>query len=154
MRIYNTLTRSKDEIKEKKLGVYVCGPTVYDDPHIGHARSAYVFDVIVKYLRYRGFRVTFIRNITDIDDKIIDKASKEPGEGNLIGRVKQVAERYLKRYEEDVELLGLSRPDKEPKATDVIPDMIKLEESLIKKGFSYEVAGNFYFDVRKFKDYG
>lgn len=154
MKIYNTLTRSKDEIKEKKLGMYVCGPTVYDDPHIGHARSAYVFDMIVKYLRYRGFRVTFIRNITDIDDKIIDKASKEPGEGDLIGRVKQVAERYLKRYEEDMELLGLVKPDEEPRATKMIPDMVKFIETLIKKGFAYKVSGSVYFEVKKFKDYG
>ncbi len=134
--------------------MYVCGPTVYDEPHIGHARSAYIFDVIVKYMRYRGLKVVFVRNVTDIDDKIIDRARKEAGQKELKVKVKNIAEKYLKRYHEDMDLLGLARPDIEPKATETIKDMILFTEVLIKKGYAYEVLGSVYFDVRKFRDYG
>jgi len=154
IRLYNTLTRKKEELTEKRIGMYVCGPTVYDEPHIGHARSAYIFDIIVKYMRYRGYKVTFVRNVTDIDDKIIDKAKEQQNQVELKDRVKHIARFYLKRYHEDMDLLGLDKPDIEPKATDVISDMIRFIKVLIRKGFAYRVLGDVYFDVRKFKDYG
>ncbi len=154
MKIYNTLTRKKQKLTEKKLGIYVCGPTVYDDPHIGHARSAYIFDVIVKYLKFKKLKIKFVRNVTDIDDKIIDRAKQDFQEGGLKGKAKEIADRYLKRYHEDMALLGLDRPDKEPKATETITDMVKFIEVLIKKDFAYAVSGNVYFDVRKYKRYG
>ena len=154
MKIYNTLTGRKGELKEKMLGVYVCGPTVYDEPHIGHARSAYIFDVIVRYLRFRGFKVKFLRNVTDIDDKIIDKARHEPGEGDLRTKTRKVAGKYLKKYREDMKLLSVGKPDMEPKATETIGDMIKFIKKLMKKDYAYESSGNVYFNVRKFKHYG
>ena len=154
MKIYNTLARKKEGLVEKKIGIYVCGPTVYDDPHIGHARSAYVFDVIVKYLRFAGFKVKFVRNITDIDDKIIERARREAGEATLKNKARKIADIYLKKYHKDMDFLDLARPDVEPAATETIPDMIKFIEILIKKGFAYETTGCVYFDVRKFKSYG
>ena len=154
MKIYNTLAREKVELKEKKLGIYVCGPTVYDESHIGHARSAYVFDVIIKFLRWKGLKVKFVRNVTDIDDKIIQRARLEPGSDDLKDKVKKISDKYLKSYHEDMNLLGLISPDHEPKATETISDMIKFITTLIKKGYAYESAGNVYFDIRKFKEYG
>jgi len=154
MRIYNSLARKKQEIKEKTIGMYVCGPTVYDEPHIGHARSAYVFDVIVRYFRYRGFKVKFVRNITDIDDKIINRARSEAGKGDLKEAARNIALKYIKSYHEDMKLLGLISPDKEPKATETIPDMIRFVKDLIDRGFAYESSGNVYFEVKKFKEYG
>ncbi|MFH1380737.1 MAG: cysteine--tRNA ligase [Candidatus Omnitrophota bacterium] len=154
MKIYNSLTRKKDEITERKIGIYVCGPTVYDEPHIGHARSAYFFDCFVKYLRFRKFKVKFVRNVTDIDDKIIKRAKDETGSGTLKEKVKKISERYLKSYHRDLELLGLSKPDKEPKATEVIKDIVVFIKRLIKRGFAYEAGGSVYFDIRKFKSYG
>ena len=153
MKIYNTLTREKEELIEKNVGIYACGPTVYDDPHIGHARSSYVFDVIVKYLR-KTKKIKFVKNVTDIDDKIIERAKKEPGEEELMIKAKTVAERYLNRYKEDMETLSIAKPDLEPKATETIKDMIGFIKKLIKKGYAYEVSGNVYFEIRKFKDYG
>ena len=153
MNIYNTLTGEKEELRENSVGIYACGPTVYDDPHIGHARSAYVFDIIVKYLR-KTKKVKFVRNVTDIDDKIIERAKREPGDEELIIKAKNVAEKYLKKYNEDMEALSIEKPDLEPKATETIKDMISFIRKLIKKGYAYEVSGNVYFEVRKFKDYG
>jgi len=153
MKIYNTLTRKKEELKEKTVGIYVCGPTVYDDPHIGHARSAYAFDIIIKYLKSKG-KVKFVWNVTDIDDKIIERARLEKGSEDLKSKVKKLTTKYLRKYHEDMQLLSLEKPDKEPKATDTIPEMIKFIQGLIKKGYAYESAGNVYFNVRKFKDYG
>ena len=156
MQIYNTLTRHKEELKlQHKVGMYVCGPTVYDEPHIGHARSAYTFDVITRYLRYRGFKIKFVSNITDIDDKIIARARKErAGEESIDKAAGKITKKYLKRYKEDMALLSIRKPDKEPLATEAIPDMIKFINILIKKGFAYEKNGNVYFSVRKFKSYG
>ena len=126
MRIYNSLTRSKEEftpLKKNKIGMYVCGPTVYDEPHIGHARSAYIFDVIRRYLKYKKYDVTFVRNVTDVDDKIIEKAKKEFKGEDLNDAVKKVSKKYLDAYHEDMASLGIKRPDKEPKATEYIKKM-------------------------------
>jgi len=161
MKIYNSLARKKEEfvpIKAGKIGMYVCGPTVYDEPHIGHARSAYIFDVIRCYLEYKDNKVTFVRNVTDVDDKIIDKAKKELGVGNqrlgVKEKAEEVAKKYLDFYHEDMKLLGIGLPDKEPKATEYIPKMIKFIESLMNKGCAYESEGDIYFDIKKAKEYG
>ena len=159
LKIYNTLTRRLDELTQADVGLYVCGPTVYDVPHIGHARSAYVFDVIRRYMSYSGKKVTFVRNVTDIDDKIISKAFQElegqaGGEAGLSDKVKEVAVRYLKDYHEALDILGILPPDLEPKATETIGEMIEFINLLINKGFAYASGGSVYFEVRKFKDYG
>ncbi|MFA5146173.1 MAG: cysteine--tRNA ligase [Candidatus Omnitrophota bacterium] len=161
LRIYNSLTRKKEEfvpIRKGRIGMYVCGPTVYDEPHIGHARSAYIFDVIRQYLVYKGYDVTFVRNVTDVDDKIIEKArsafSRQLSAISLEKGVKEVAEKYLDAYHADMKLLGIERPDKEPKATVYIPKMIKFIEMLIKNGRAYESGGDVYFDIKTSKDYG
>lgn len=161
LKIYNSLTRTKvtfEPLNPPHIGMYVCGPTVYDEPHIGHARSAYIFDVVRRYLAYRGYKVKFVRNVTDVDDKIIEKARKELGAGSLgLGvkeKVKEVSKKYLAAYHEDMEILGIGKPDKEPKATEYIPKMIKFIEDLIKKGCAYEADGDVYFDIKTAKEYG
>jgi len=161
MKIYNTLTREKNKfipLKKGRVSMYVCGPTVYDEPHIGHARSAYIFNVIRRYLEYKGLKVMFVRNVTDIDDKIITRARKELGENlePLAVKVKtrEISEKYLKAYTEDMSLLGIDKPDKEPKATEYIPKMIKFIQLIMEKGFAYEAGGDVYFDVKKAKKYG
>ena len=156
MKIYNSLTRTKEEfipINKKKIGMYICGPTVYDEPHIGHARSAYIFDVIRRYLSEK-YEVTFVRNVTDVDDKIIEKARQELGVESLELGVKKVSRKYLDAYNEDMALLGIGRPDKEPKATEYIPKMIKFIEGLVEKNCAYESGGDVYFDIKKAKNYG
>ncbi len=150
MKIYNSLTRKKEEfipLKTGSVGIYVCGPTVYDEPHIGHARSAYIFDVIRRYLSGK-YEVTFVRNVTDVDDKIIDKAKKE-SKGT-----EEVSRKYLDAYHEDMDLLGIGMPDKEPLATEYIPSMVKFIGLLIERGCAYESAGDVYFDIRRAKGYG
>ena len=150
MRIYNSLTRSKEEfvpLKKDKVGIYVCGPTVYDEPHIGHARSAYIFDVIRRYLSGK-YEVTFVRNVTDVDDKIIDKARKDSKSPE------EVSKKYLDAYHDDMKLLGIGMPDKEPLATEYIPKMVKFIGILIEKGSAYESAGDVYFNIRSAKGYG
>ncbi|MFH0839061.1 MAG: cysteine--tRNA ligase [Candidatus Omnitrophota bacterium] len=161
IRIYNTLTRKKEEflpITPGEVTVYVCGVTVYDECHIGHARSAVMFDVIRKYFRYRGFKVTFVKNITDIDDKIIEKARTlakvSAGIKLLKEMCQEVVKRYIKLYYRDMENLGVEKPDIEPRATEHIPDIIKMIEQLINKNYAYEADGSVYFSVGKFKDYG
>jgi cysteinyl-tRNA synthetase len=138
--------------------MYVCGPTVYDEPHIGHARSAYIFDCIRRYLAFKGFKVTFVRNVTDVDDKIIEKAravvSSSPPAIRLEDSVKEVSKKYLDAYHEDMALLGIGLPDREPKATEYIPKMVSFIEELIKKGCAYESGGDVYFDIKKAKQYG
>jgi len=156
--IYNSLSRKKEEfkpIRQNTVKMYVCGPTVYDEPHIGHARGAFVFDVIRNYFKYKKYNVKYVRNITDVDDKIIDRARKivSPGK-DLKTAVKEVAEKYLDKYNEDMSALGIARPDVEPKATEHIGDMLNLIRGLKEKGYAYEAGGDIYFRVRSFSHYG
>jgi cysteinyl-tRNA synthetase len=149
--VYNTLTGKKEEfvpLAPPKVGMYVCGITAYDTCHIGHARAAVVFDMICRYLKHRGFDVTYVRNYTDVDDKIINKANEENVSCDVI------SERYIKEYEEDMKALGVGKPSIKPKATEHIEEMIQTIEQLISRGLAYEVDGNVFFSVRKFLDYG
>ncbi|MCK5255576.1 MAG: class I tRNA ligase family protein, partial [Deltaproteobacteria bacterium] len=151
LKIYNTLTGQKEPfhpLKEGKVGMYVCGVTVYDFSHIGHARAAVVFDVIFRYLKYKGFKVNYVRNYTDVDDKIINKAQKEGVD------TKTIAERYIKVYDHDMKALNVEEPTFTPRATEHIPGMIKMIERLMENGYGYEVEGDVYFEVGKFKPYG
>lgn len=151
LRIYNTLTGKKEEfhpLRERQVGMYACGVTVYDLCHIGHARSAIVFDVIYRYLRYKGYDVVFVRNFTDIDDKIIRRANEE-GVSYL-----SLAERYIEEFHKDMGALGLEKPSFEPRATEHIAGMIRLITTLLEKGFAYQRDGNVFFSVEKFKGYG
>ncbi len=158
MKIYNSLTRKKEDlvpIEAKKIGIYVCGPTVYDEPHIGHARSAYIFDVIRRYLVHEGNQVKFVRNVTDVDDKIINKARDVSKDStDLIGATREISKKYLDSYHRDMKLLGIGNPDREPKATEYIPKMIRFIEDLIARGAAYAIEGDVYFDIKKAKDYG
>jgi len=151
MKIYNTLSGKKEEfvpVREGAVGMYACGVTVYDYCHVGHARSAIVFDVIRRYLQYRGFRVTYVRNFTDVDDKIINRAREEGT------RWDEVAAKYTEEYYRDMDALGVGRADIEPKATEHIPEMIEIISGLIDKGYAYEVDGDVYFEVSRFSGYG
>jgi len=152
IQIYNSLKKIKEElpppIKDKPIKMYSCGVTVYDHCHIGHARSLYIFDVIRRYLEYRDYKVHFVRNITDIDDKIVNKAK----ELNMTSE--EVTSEYIKSYQKDLKDLGIEQTDPEPRATaniDIIKDAII---KLIEKGYAYHVDGDVYYDVRKFKGYG
>ncbi len=152
MLIYNTLSRQKEEfipLKNNNVKMYVCGITAYDYCHIGHARSTVVFDVMVRHLRSRGYNVTFVRNFTDIDDKIINRAAEE----NLSSE--QVAEKYIEAFYEDMDRLNILQADIEPRATTHITEMITLVRILEQKGFAYSTpSGDVYFRVRKMDHYG
>jgi cysteinyl-tRNA synthetase len=152
LQIYNTLTRQKETFKplvEGKVGMYVCGMTVYDFCHLGHARAFLAFDLIVRYMRHIGLEVNYIRNVTDIDDKIIKRAN-ENGEPFL-----DLVDRFANAMNEDFDQLGIGRPTHEPRATAHIDDIIKLVNTLINKGFAYAVPnGDVYYRVRKFEGYG
>ncbi|VAX35284.1 Cysteinyl-tRNA synthetase, partial [hydrothermal vent metagenome] len=148
IQIYNTLTKQKEAfipLNGKKVNIYSCGVTVYDKCHIGHARSLYIFDVICRYLKHRDYDVHFVRNITDVDDKIINKAKE------LNKSFEEVVEENIALYKKDLESLGVNEADKEPRATENITGMIQDIEGLIAKGFAYEVNGNVYYSVRQFK---
>jgi cysteinyl-tRNA synthetase len=151
VKIYNTLTGDKEEfipVSSDKVRIYACGVTVYDYCHIGHARSAIIFDVIRRYLQYKGYDVKYVRNFTDIDDKIINKAKQEGISWAAVAR------KYTDEYYEDMDILGVGRADVEPKATEHITEMIDIVKSLIEKGYAYEIDGNVYFSVEKFPGYG
>ena len=152
MHIYNTLTRRKEPFKplvDGKVSMYVCGMTVYDYCHLGHARVMVAFDVITRYLRHRGYDVTYVRNITDIDDKILKRA-EENGEP-----IDALTERMIAAMHEDEARLNVLPPSQEPRATGHIDDIIAMIETLIDKGFAYAAAnGDVYYRVRKFTDYG
>jgi cysteinyl-tRNA synthetase len=135
-------------LKDREVGIYTCGVTVYDYCHVGHARSIISFDVIVRYLIKKGYKVTFVRNFTDIDDKIINRANKENKSW------KEIAERYIEAYYEDIGKLNIIKPTYEPKATEHIEEIIELVKKLIERGFAYVVDGDVYFEVDKFKGYG
>ena len=151
MRIHNTMTGKKEDfipVTPGQVQMYVCGITVYDHCHIGHARSAIVFDVMRRYLKYMGFNVTYIKNFTDIDDKIINRAKQEGISWDA------VAQKYIEEYYRDMDSLGVARADVEPKATEHIHEIIDIVKGLIDKGYAYEVQGDVYFEIGKFADYG
>jgi len=149
--VHNTLTGKKEEfrpLKPPRVGMYCCGITAYDTCHIGHARAAIVFDMIYRYLKHKGFDVTYVRNYTDVDDKIINRANKEGA------TCTEISERYIKEYEEDMKALGVADPDIKPRATEHIKEMIETVGQLIDRGLAYEVDGDVFFSVRKFPGYG
>ena len=161
LKFYNSLTKKKEvftPLNEGRVNMYVCGPTVYDHPHIGHAKSYVSFDVIVRYLRYVGYKVRYVQNITDVghltdnadagEDKILKRAQRERVEPA------ELVEIYTKSYFEDMDALNNLRPDISPRATAHIPEQIELIEKLIEKGFAYASNGSVYFDVQKFAEYG
>lgn len=151
MKILNTLTRKKEDfvpINEGKVGIYVCGPTVYDYIHIGNARPMIVFDTLRRYLEYKGYEVNYVSNFTDVDDKIIKRANAEGVDASVI------SERYIAEVKKDMAALNVREATTHPKATEEIPDMIEMVKTLIEKDYAYEVNGTVYFRTRKFKDYG
>jgi cysteinyl-tRNA synthetase len=151
MKIYNTLARGKEELiplTPGEIKMYSCGVTVYDLSHVGHARMLVVFDVIARYLRFAGHRVTFVRNFTDIDDKIIRRAIEEGVSA------REVSERNIAAFHADMAGLGVLPPDAEPRATEHVAPMIALIERLVARGFAYAVEGDVYFEVRRFPAYG
>ena len=151
LKIFNTLTGRKDPFEPLTAGqvrMYVCGVTVYDDSHLGHARSAVLFDVIRRYLEHRGYAVTFVKNFTDVDDKIINRA-------NQLGIPwHDVTARYIDAYYRDMGRLGVLKATEEPKATEHMDDIIRLVRVLIEKGVAYQVNGDVYFQVEKYPAYG
>ena len=151
LKVYNTLTRKKEILrpkKGKKLNIFVCGPTVYDFSHIGHARTYIAFDVIVKYLRFKGYDVFYLQNITDIDDKIINRAKKEGISW------KELARKFEREYKKDIKALGINSVSKYARATEHIKEIISQVERLLKKGYAYQIEDGIYYDISKFKDYG
>jgi cysteinyl-tRNA synthetase len=161
LQIYNTLTRRKEEftpIIEGRVGIYVCGPTVYSDTHIGHAKSYITFDVVRRYLQFLGYHVTYVQNITDVghltddadegEDKLIKKSAE------IKQHPMQIAETYMRRFFEDMAALNVKPPDISPRATGHIVEQIEIIKELITKGYAYEVHGSVYFDVTKDAEYG
>lgn len=151
IKVYNTMSGEKEDfapLDPADVRMYVCGITAYDVCHLGHARSAIVFDIIKRYLRYRGYKVTHVRNITDIDDKIINRANEEGVS------TEEIAKKYTEEYYTDMKLLGVSSADIEPNATGHIKEMIDTIKGLIDKGYAYPVDGDVYFEVAKFSGYG
>lgn len=149
--IYNTLTNKKEIFKpidENEVKMYVCGPTVYNYIHIGNARPAIVFDTVRRYFEYKGYNVKYVLNFTDVDDKIID-AAKKTGEN-----VKDLANRFIDAYMEDVKALGVKEATYHPRVTETIDEIIEFISGLIEKGYAYEVDGDVYFKPRAFKEYG
>jgi cysteinyl-tRNA synthetase len=161
LKLYNSLTRNRDEfepLEKGRVGVYVCGPTVYGHAHLGHAKSYVSFDILIRYLRYLGYSVTYVQNITDVghltddadegEDKIVEAAKREKMHPMAL------AEYYTRSYFEDMDKLNCVRPDISPRATGHIIEQIELVRTLVDKGYAYEVNGSVYFEVSKFKDYG
>ena len=151
MKLYNTQSRKKEDfapLEQGKLKLYSCGPTVYDYFHIGNARAFIFFDVVRRYFEYLDYEVTYVQNITDIDDKIIEKAINE-------GRdYSEIADRYASAFLEDSAALGIKKPHAQPRATEMMPQIIELIDTLVKKGYAYESGGDVYFDTSALKEYG
>jgi len=161
LQLYNSLTRGKEEFKPLKkgqVGIYVCGPTVYGHAHLGHAKSYVSFDILVRYLRYLGFSVTYVQNITDVGHLTDDADEGEDKIGEAAKKEKKhpmaLAEYYTRSYFEDMDKLNCVRPDISPRASGHITEQIELIKKLLEKGYAYEANGSVYFDVSKFKDYG
>ncbi|MGF7431871.1 cysteine--tRNA ligase [Thermoanaerobacterium thermosaccharolyticum] len=151
MKIYNTLTRKKEEfvpLNDNIVNMYVCGPTVYNFIHIGNARAFIVFDTVRRYLEYKGYKVNYVQNFTDIDDKLIKRSHEENT------TVKELADRYIEEYFKDADSLGIKRATVHPRATENIDDIINFVKKLIDKGFAYVLNGDVYYDTTKFKEYG
>lgn len=149
--IYNSLTQKKEELvpsKGNKVRMYACGPTVYDSAHLGHARSAVSFDIIQRFLRHAGYEVTFVRNYTDIDDKIINRANE------LDVPSEEISEKYIQEYKDDMVSIGVQTPDVEPKVTEHVDHIIELIKKIIERGHAYKSGNDVFFSVRKFKEYG
>ena len=151
MKIYNTKTRQKEEFKpiqEGKVGIYVCGPTVYDFIHIGNARPMIVFDTLRRYLEHKGYEVNYVTNFTDVDDKIINRSIEEGIPAS------EVSEKYISECKKDMEALNVRPATVHPQATQEIPEMIQMVQDLIDKDHAYEKNGTVYFKVRSFEPYG
>lgn len=151
MKVFNTLTRKKEEfvsIKPGEVKMYVCGPTVYNYFHIGNGRTFIVFDTVRRYLEYRGYKVEFIQNFTDIDDKMIKKANEEGI------TVKELGDRFIDEYYKDADALNIERATVNPRATEFIDEIVQFVKDLIEKGYAYEVDGDVYFETKKFGEYG
>ncbi|MFQ5834244.1 MAG: cysteine--tRNA ligase, partial [Candidatus Thorarchaeota archaeon] len=151
LQVYNTLTRSKEEFKPidgNNVRMYVCGPTVYDYPHIGNARSFSVYDTIRRYLEYKGFRVYYLTNFTDVDDKMINRANED---GTTIG---EVAARFIAEYLTIAKQLNLKPATIYPRATEHMDDIVEMVDLIVKNGKGYVVDGDVYFDVSEWKKYG
>jgi len=151
VKLYNTLTRKKEEfkpIKGKNVGIYSCGPTVYDYPHIGNLRAFLFADLLKKYLEFKNYKIKHIMNITDIDDKLIKKS------GGKKNKLKQITGKYEKIFKEDLKQLNIKPADKYPRATENIKEMLELVKILLKKKYAYKASDGIYFSIKKFKDYG
>jgi len=150
LRVYNTMSGTKEEFQPLvpgKVGMYVCGVTVYDYCHIGHARANIVFDIIYRYLQFAGYETTYVRNYTDVDDKIINRANEREISSH------DLAEEFILAFDEDMQSLGLIKPTHEPRATEYIQQIIEINQKLIDKGMAYESGGDVYYSVDKFPDY-
>ena len=159
MHVFNTMSGQMEEfkpIKDKQVGLYVCGPTVYDWAHLGHARTYLAFDVIVRWLEYKGYSVFYVQNITDVGHLTTDTAEDKIAKRAIERKVEpmQLVEFYMREYFKDLDALGVKRPDISPRATGHLLDMIDAIQKLIQKGYAYEVNGNIFFDVTKLDDYG
>jgi len=151
MKLFNTMTRQKEKfisIKPGEVNMYVCGPTVYNFFHIGNARTFLVFDTIRRYFEYKGYKVNFVQNFTDIDDKMINKANEE----NIT--VKELGDKYIEEYYKDADGLNIERATENPRATEFMDEIIDFVKDLINKGYAYEVDGDVYFNTKSFKEYG
>lgn len=151
MKVYNTLTRQKEEfvpLEPGKVKMYVCGPTVYDYIHIGNARPYVIFDTIRRYMEYKGYEVNYVQNFTDVDDKIIKKANAEGVDSKVI------SERYIEEAKKDAEGLNVEPATKNPKVTEEMDEIIEMIKTLIEKGYAYEVNGSVFYDTKSFADYG
>ena len=151
LKLYNTLSRKKEEFKPRIAGsvnMYVCGPTVYNFISIGNSRPIIVFNMVRNYFKYLGYKVNLVQNITDIEDKIINKANEEKVDYEVITK------RYIKAFMEDLKSLDIDGFDSMPLATEMIDEIIDVISRILENGYGYEIDGNVYFDVVKFKDYG